>query len=118
MYATDGTPITASIKLRFALLSTTDATEATKATAEAWSEPRSKATSHGLDVPDAGSNICATKCVKIRNQATSQSCKREEWICRFRPEKIPPNTATVTTVGIFSKMVIQRLESTVFQPIL
>src|SRR5579862_5311392 len=54
--------------------------------------------------------------MKIRNQATSQSCRRAERPCRLSPAKMPTSTATVTTVGIFSRIVITILIAA--QPIL
>src|ERR1700722_7404518 len=47
--------------------------------------------------------------MKTRNHATNQSCKRAERPCRSRPAKMPTRTATVTTVGIFSRIVIRLL---------
>src|ERR1700736_2842463 len=99
-------PLTRSRNIRWRLRSATAETETTNATAAAWSDPRSSARRYGFTSPCAGSSICATKWVKIRNHATIHSCKRAEWLCRLRARKMPTSTATVTTVGIFSSSVI------------
>src|SRR5579862_6408115 len=95
-----------SIKVRLLLSSATAETETTNATAAACREPKSIARRKGVTSPVGGSNNCATKCVKMRNHATIQSCNRAEWLCRFNARKMPTSTATVTTVGIFSRRVI------------